>query len=545
MRYRAATTAVCLIVFVGVSVRPSSSQSAPGSRLFWLSQAEATTDELVKHAIGLKPPQRAVLFGYLAKTWHGRDKVKARAYLKKAIEDVAQIPNRETFAERNERLQSARTLLVLAAKFESELTREINSILSTDVDHDPEEQRNANANAFVQAALTLVDSDPDKALSLGSMSVKLGRTPNMIYLLSKLGMRDQSAGDKLFLEVLAVTERTLDSNMLGALSRLAFIGRVPSESVRKRTLDILADLLLALAQANTVCQFTRIAVPLIPHFRALVPNRAQMVEAAIAKCSNSAYAFGETVTGQDYDPRLKSVDDFLRAADETNNRERRVFLRSWAAGLASQHKDYDRAISILDAFDKEDREEMAEAWDNWRWEYASSAALEYLRAGDISALDRIVHATPTGLRAFVQIAIAGEMNRERHQAKAVELLQDAKRNLTKASRASFEWYLALLRCYVKFLPQEATFVLEDLVRELNRGEQTRDGAIPGDKNDSAFNLTPIELPTSLLQTDSARVRSIIADINAKAMRLRFTLSILECQLRLAEAKPSTSEISSL
>lgn len=542
MRYRAAITAVCLIVFVGVSVRPSSSQSALGSRLFWLNQAATTTDELLKHAVALNPPQRGVLFGYLAKTWHGRDKVKARGYLKKAIEEVAHAPNRETFAERNERLSSARTLLVLAAKFDSELTREINSILSTDLDHDSEEQRNANANAFVQAALTLVDSDHDKALSLGSMSLKLGRTPNIIYLLSKLGMRDQSAGDKLFLEVLSVTERTLDSNMLGALSRLAFIGRVPSESVRKRTLDILADLLLAVAQANTVCQFTRIAVPLIPHFRALLPNRAQMVEAAIVRCNNSSSAFAETVTGQDYDPQLNSVDDFLRAADETNNRERRVFLRSRAAYLASQNKDYDRAISILDTFDEDEREQLGEAWDNWRWEFASSAALQFLQRDDIPAIDRIIHDTPPRLRAFVEIMVAGEMESSRYKEKAVELLQNARRNLSKATDASLDWYLSLLRRYVKLMPQEATLVLEDLVKSLNRTDAKRD---EDNSKNSVFNLTPVELPTILLENDLAQVRSIIAKINVKATRLRFTLSILECQLRLAEAKPSTGEISRL
>ena len=538
----AAIRAVCLILFVGAGVGSSSSQPAPSSRLFWLSQAATTTDELLKHAVGLNPPRRALLFGYLAKTWHGRENVKAREYMKKAIEEVAHAPNRETLAERNERLSSARTLLALAVNFDSELTQKINSILNTHVDQDSVEQRNANATALVQAALSVVENDPDKALSLGLMSLKVGRTPNMIHLLSKLGMRDQSAGDKLFFEVLAVTKKTLDSNMLAALSRLAFVGAAPSEAVRKNTLSVLSDILLSASHAETDCEFARIAAPLIPQFRALLPNRAQMVEATAARCGNSSNGLGETVTGRNYDPQLKTVDDFLRAADETSNRERRVFLRSRAAYLASQNKDHERAISILDAFDEEEREQLNETWDNWRWEFASSAALERLQHDDIPAIDRIVYATPIRLRAFVEISVAGEMDSRRHRDKAVELLQDARRNLAKATDVSLDWYLSLLRRYVKLIPQDATLVLEDLVKSLNRTDAQRD---QDNSKNSVFNLTPVELPTILLENDLAQVRSIIAKINVKATRLRFKMSILESQLKLADAKPSTGEISRL
>ncbi len=234
---------------------------------------------------------------------------------------------------------------------------------------------------------------------------------------------------------------------------------------------------------------------------------------------------------------MKSVDDFLRAADETNNQERRRFLRSRAAYLASQNKDYARAISILDGFDNEDREEMAETWDNWRWEFAAAAALQRLEHDDLHGLDRIVYATPVRLRAFVEIAVAGELDK-RHQDKAVELLQDARRHFAKATAVSLDWYLSLVRRYVKLMPQESTVILEDLVKAINRTDQQRNDDVK-----YSFNLTPVELPAILVENDSAQVRTIIANINNKAMRLRFTLSILECQLKLAEQQPSTTEIS--
>lgn len=530
---------MCLIALVGVSLQSSFPQPVANARLFWLNHAANTSDELLKEAVALTASERALLFGHLAKAWYRRDKVKARGYLLKAIAEVAPVPSRETVTEKNQRLSSVRALLVLAVNFDSELTQKINSILSTDAGQDSVEQRNANATALVQAALSVVENNPDKALSLGLMSVKVGRAPNMIHLLSQLRMRDQSAGDKLFFEVLAVTEKTLDSDMLAALSRLAFIGAAPSEAIRKHTLSVLSDILLSASQADTVCEFARIAAPLMAQFRALLPNRVQTVAAASAKCSNSSNGLGETVTGRNYDPQLKTVDDFLRAADETNNRERRVFLRSRAVYLASQNKDYDRAILILDTFDEEEREQLGEAWDNWRWEFASAGALERLQHDDILGIDRIVYATPARLRAFVEISVAGEMNSPRHRDKAVELLQNARRNLPKATNAPLDWYLSLLRRYVKLMPQDATLVLEDLVKVLNQADPPRgeDGG-----NNSVFNLTPIDLPTVLLESDLAQVRSIIAKITVKETRLRFTLSILECQLKLADATPSTGEI---
>lgn len=498
------------------------------------------TEQVLREAVGLDSFNRALLFSQVAKIWRDEDPNRARSYMKRAIQEIASRPNRETVSERAKRLGAARALIPVAVLIDREFVEQLDSILTANRNEQSAEQRDATASALVQGALAILEKDPARAAAMGSMSLSLGRSPQVIYLVSLLRTRDQELADTLFLEVLASALRSLDIDILASLARVAFIGPSQTASIQQAVLIALHELIGRLSSevnsGDALCRLAKIATPLLGQFKTLLPQSLDLVQAAVLRCGNSPNPFRETSTGSAFDSKLRSVDDFLRAAGETSNPERRVFLMSRAAYIASQEKNYDRAVSILDQFSDSERAEMEGTWENWRWEFASSAAVERLKQNDVATVDKILYSTPTSLRAFVAISVVRQME-TRHKQKAMELLQDARRSLKNTDAVTLDWYLSLLRAYLTFLPDDAPPVLREMVQAINRRDshQTKISGIEADSN-----LEPIALPKSLLETDIIAVRSAVQETTVTDMRIRLMLGLISSSIELAKRNRSAA-----
>ena len=541
---KATASAVAGLVLVCLPARIAIGQVQSDSRLLWLNQANEVTDQIRKEAVSLGAPARAALFGQLAKLWRDQNRDRARSYMKRAIQEISSPPNRETSAEREGRLTAARTLMTLVGSMDTDFSEQLESILTIESREHPPEEANANASALVQAAIAILEKDPKRAAGLGSASLRVGKSLQLIYLLSALRKKDQSSADALFFDALSVAQASLDAERLTALSRLAFIGPAPSDRIRRSILNAIADVVLKLQNDPSdplYCTLASLAPSLLPQFNTLLPERVEFIHTSVLRCNNAATSFSETATGTSFDAALKSVDDFLTAANETTDKRRRVFLLARAADLAAQEHNYVRAIFVLEQFTDEERQQLNGVWENWRWEYAAAAAVQSLKHDDLSSIDKILYGMPAKLRAFAEISITSDMASPQHKQKAVELLMDARQVFASGGfDISNDWYLSLLTHYVRFIPEDALPVLRDLVKAINRTDQRPSARDDQKTSDGNSRLEPIVLPTALVETQFGGLRSAIAETQVVPTRIRLTLGLVKSSLELAARKPSSA-----
>jgi len=148
----------------------------------WLARSQTITEDLVKDATGFTPSGRALLWARLGQQWWQDDPEKARAWILKAIEIVEAVPNRENPAERNLRLATARLLLNIVAPLDQKSSKTLIAILSDDAERVGEAERRANAEGLVEATVSIVEKDPQRAAELGALALRIGRPPQIVCL---------------------------------------------------------------------------------------------------------------------------------------------------------------------------------------------------------------------------------------------------------------------------------------------------------------------------------------------------------------------------
>jgi hypothetical protein len=269
-----------------------------------------------------------------------------------------------------------------------------------------------------------------------------------------------------------------------------------------------------------------------------------------------ALVFAESIsflTGYDfkYVEKLTTEEPNLRAAGRTSELGRRVAYRNRAAYMAFGERKYDRALSILDGFTREERElgdkESAGLWDSWRSSFAAAAAVEHLRRGDRSMVQRVINDTPPHLRPSVQISVAAELTKKDGPA-AKQLLDQARAALTKADSARDpHLYLSLVHLYAPLDPHDALASFQEAVKVMNKAEQASGAGDDG--GDAAAGISPLSddallaqynLPASLLSADEAGVRQAIASVNSPTHRAAMRLRLLNGVLAQLSAAPPKS-----
>ncbi len=518
----------CLISIpqVGVAHNVLQEQSKPEE--FWLLQARLITDDILKETSRLTRPDQTLLRARLAATWWHYDRQVASSWLRKAIDEAEPPLDAETKEVRRKCFATLRTLLAIVAPLDQNSSNRIVSLLTADDVKTTPEDGSENATALVQAALNLVETDPTRAATLGSLSLRLGKSLRFPSLLSRLRARNRALGDSLFFE--ALSSPRLNSDLLASLTLVAFTGPAPSDQLRKQTLLAISrefvGTLSNVANVKRGCSFASVVTPLLDQFDQLVPEAASTVRSGLIRCRKLQPAPSETASDNQ---RLKTVDDFLEIASKASTTEDRVDYLSQAASLAAQENNFVRALGILDDFTEEERRQLNSTWDNWRWDFASSAAIARLKQGDRHGMTKIIAATPAALRAFVQIAVAEELANYGDPPGAVELLDASRKALLKIEAANLlEWYLSLLRRYARLKPAVGPEVFREFVQTINRTTHAENN----DGTTTQAQLSPIDLPTSLIQADVLTVKELMSSIQDSSVRARARLGLVKASLDL-------------
>ncbi len=511
------------LVCVGQEPGPKSK-----NRDFWKLQANLITDQILQESKFVNPLDRAVLWGRLAAIWWKFDRERAPKWLNEAIDVVDSSPKEESASDRRRRLSSLRVLLSIAAPLDRRSSNRLAGLLSRN-ELNVNDETSQNADALVQAALNVVQSDPARAAELGSACLRAGKCLSFSNLLVRLRAQNKNLGDALFAEALSRASATTDLDLLTSLTIMAFNTLPASSELRKHIVVVVSRQFSGDDQHITrSCLLTPVLVPLLEQFAIAEPQAASIVRNALIQCRRVQSSRSEDADNVWPDFPLKTVDSLLEAANKTANIEKKVVYLGRAAYLAAGEKNFIRALSILDAFNEEEREQLGSVWGNWRWEFASSAAIACLKQTDRYGMDKIIATTPVRLRAFVQLVVADEVSNAGDPAGAIELLEASRKAFKLDTRDLFDWYLSLVRRYAKLAPNEGVAVFREFVTNTNqfRQSETTTDATGYDS------YAPVELPAALVEPDLVGILQATSQIKPFEIRMRIQLGFLKTFLEL-------------
>ena len=512
----------------------------------WLVRSQTITEDLVKDAAGFTPSGRALLWARLGQAWWRDDPEKARAWIRKAIEIAEAVPNRENPAERNLRLATARLVLNIVAPLDQKLSKRLIAVLSDDAERVGEAERRANADGLVEAAISIVDKDPQRAAELGAAALRIGHPTPIPWLILRLRSRDVKLGDALFAQTIEVARQTLDFELINSLSHSIFPESMqPGASKPALPAEMRTELLkldLAFLQANPINAENRDSIcmsvgsfiaPVLVQFESLLPQQAAIARQSVNQCQSKSPLAQQRIDEALNNQLLNTVEALLKAGDDTEDQKVRTVYQYRAAAMAKEKNDFERALKILDSMSTESREFMNGAWELIRIEYAILAALGFYKSGDVYGMRCIISAVPADLQPLVRIGFVWQLPEERNKETdpTLEFLTEARTGLYRSKFPDAEkwgYYFALLKLTAKYQPSEATVDLKEAVAALNRVEQSKAKETDNDKPDSldgvAFSST---LPVSLLAMNEYTVREAVSSITSPESRAQVRLELLK------------------
>jgi len=522
----------------------------------WRIRSQAITAELIKDSSDLIPTQRAVVLAALAEKWWQDDPEQARSFVGRALDIVEAVPNKENADERERRLRAVRAILKIVTPLDRKYTERLIAVLSNDAEEQAKIKSTANTDGLIEAAMLLVEKNPQQARDLGSLSLRLGRSTQITSLIAKLRSKDLRLADSLFAETVAAVRQSLDRDLLYSLAYLAFpvsmkntasVG-VPPDNLRAELLKV--DVIFLQSNPinpenkNVNCiSVASFIAPVLDQFEHLLPQQAAVVRQSVNLCQSLNPLMGQSGDDALHGEPLNTVDDLLKAADEAKDVKISTVYRYRAAALARQHNDFEKALKILDEMSTEAREFMGGSWEAYRSEWAITAALARLKTGDVYGMRRIIDEVPDGLQILTKIGFLRQLpdKRDAETDPTVEFLNDTLKSLPSSALSDSDKsaaYFALLPVVIEFQPTSASVVLKEGVAALNRIERANTQNANDDQGSTLLEGEfSKNLPATLFEMDESVVSEAVSSINSRSLRVKLRLELLTvCLDRLRSAK---------
>jgi len=546
----------CLLILALQPVIAGQSGFAPQKNEeaeLWRVRSQGITDDLLKDASQLSSMRRAVLVARLGQRWWDDDQARARTWFRNAIEVVEQVPNKENAADRQERFATTRLLLKLVAPLDQKLAAPLVKILNGVDEQSTARERSDNAEALINTATALVDTDEYRAAELGAMAIRLGPPNDIASLLLALRQHNPKLADSLFIQALsAAKQNPFPVQILNSLSYAAFPGQRGSDDVKLAAPDYLRVQLLqlevAFLNANPISPETEgsmcwsvsgFIAPVLGEFERLAPQQAEVVRQAIIKCQFVNPSVQPQLESSSTSQPPNTVDALLEASRDATDDHLRTINVYRAADLAKQNKNYELALKILDGMSKEGRDLMGEAWTWYRADWAADAALDHYQHSRLLEMNLVLNSVPPNLQPVAKTLFVDRLpdNRDPETDPAIQFLNDTKAELRRGNiRESDRYgcYFVLLRSIIKYQPTEAGEILKAAIASLNRAEQA-------DKDRKTLSTPEFSkvLPASLLEMDEYAAKEGIAMVAAVETRARLRLELLEASLQRMKAAQSS------
>jgi hypothetical protein len=370
------------------------------------------------------------------------------------------------------------------------------------------------------------------------LALRTGSPNNNIRdLLFPLRASDPKLADSLFVQALALVKQDPHDRLLNSLLYVAFPAQrgitdnvpEPPEPLRIELLQVLVDLLNAKPAGNK-CGVVMWISQLFSEIERLLPKQWPGVRQAINQC-RSTYTSPLDQRQIDDATRtqpLDTVESFLKAAADAKDTEVRTDYVYRAALVAIKHKDYERALKLLDDMPKEVRGEL---WDSYRWQWAADAAIEHYKNSRFGEMNRMLDAVPSDFQPLAKTAFIQWLPERAgsETAPIIQILDDALKGLRRSNiPEKYSWYFGLLRSIIKYQPAEANAVLKDAITSLNQVKEVT----PLDATDYTRYIGP-----SLLEMDEFVVKDALASVTLVPMRAKLRLALLHATLQRMRDAP--------
>jgi len=534
---------MAILALVSSGLAQSITNAQNDAHELWLVRSQNITNDVLKDAADLSSMQRAVLYAKLAERWWRDDPKRATTWIVNAIEAVEQVPNKETPAEREERLQTARALLTIVTPLDQKFTKRLLAVLTDN--KTTENQRFGVADALIDAAVAIVKEDPKRAAELGALALRTGAPNNLDSLLFPLRGPEPRLADSLFVQALAVVRQNPRGMLSNSLMYVAFpVQRglspgtpVPPEPLRTELLQFYVSLITnSMAETgdqNSTCGIVSWLAPLFSEIERLLPKQMLVVRQAINRCQSTAPLAQQLIDDATRSQPLDTVESFLKAGLDAKDSEVRTVYTFRAATVAAERKDYELAIKILEEMSKESREFMNESWTSWRWNWAAEGAVEHYKNGRFREMNLILDATPADLQPFAKAAFVTWLPERAvsETAPVIQVLNDAIKALRRSNMTAtykYNWYFGLLRATVKYQPDDANAVLKDAIASLNQLTEVP----PLNQTDW---LKYLGAP--LLEMDEFVVKDALGSITPVPYRAQLRLALLDATLERLKNAP--------
>ncbi|HEX8196915.1 MAG TPA: hypothetical protein VF571_12060 [Pyrinomonadaceae bacterium] len=549
--------ACCLLILILSWLSPAQTNNLQERRAFWLSRAEEISYDSLKDAVFLSPLEQSILYAKLGEAWRKEKPEQARLWLQKAVYAVEQVPNRENPTEKQQRIATARLLFKIVSRADKSLSERLLNVFTADSGRGENQQI---ADALIESALSLVDKNPQRAAELGIVSMRFGTPNSFASLIWSLQIRSPELARKLFLSALAVARDSRNERLFSLLGYTAItkgddsnlksaLPRDLQSELLKLYLDPLQGTPITEENQKRICSYvSSFIITFQAKFNELLPAQVEQINPIIARCQTVFSPLQREQADESSETRtLKTIEDYLKAAEEEKDLKVKTFYQYKAAQMAFGQRKYERAISILDSMSEESRKSFRGIWEGHRWEWAAEFAFQLFKKGSELEMNQVVERVPPDIRGFAQVALADKLPNKKPVTFIAELLGNAQNNLARSKRPNterLEGYLVLMRLYAEYKQiDEAVGAIKEIIKLVNQtysnetSENKKNGLSVFLEDEKIF----LEgIPSAIFEPREFAVKDAIASINLLQKRLLARLELLN--LCLAQYKTLSAEL---
>lgn len=508
----------------------------------WRVRSDTISASIENDISFLTITNKVTFLGQLGRLWWITNPEYAKTFVKKAI-SLTDFSQTEDKSLRNEKIAATRKLLNILVSFDSVSANKLAMRLKELSEADLSDQVSAlNSDTLLNAALSILQNDPKTAFQFGLASLDYGIVPKTNLLLVQLSLKDKTHAGQLLEKAVFIANRDSNTNAINTFISMTFIalkGEKFTDQAQKALLNALYDQIVREQDYQKSCDSTLWGLNAITFYDKFFPKKASLIRQRVFSCrvglDKSAQNFIDEKTSE---APPKTVDELLRAAEETKDlSEKYQFLMS-AINLLAEEKDFERAISILDEIREEDRESLGYIgdmllWDDLRWSYALEASRIFIKKDDLASATKIIERTPEKLRPILQIRLAEKSLQDKNRELAFSFAESARKNITKIENKALvaEISLDLVNVIATIAPNDALLVFRETIKLINNA----DGSF--EKNESREFETGkdiISLPKIFLEDDVA-VLNEISDLSSRKSRIRFKLGLLSSSIKHYES----------
>jgi hypothetical protein len=362
---------------------------------------------------------------------------------------------------------------------------------------------------YLQAALSVADTNPERSVQLAEASFAGGVSPSILSVLLTLRRKNPVQANALYKTTLMVARRDLKQasvNMQilasyalpefttsgafggGGLTQNPGAMSQPDRAMMIEFLDFVYDIFLHLSapaqipSANPVDYM--MGQRLLPFFVRYTPDRSPMFRnllSILAQRASQNTAI-DTVNNL-FQPT--GIDDLVKQAETIKDQFQKDLLYFRATMMAAGESDYDRALTLAGKVDNSDFRSGLDSLVHFQ------AAVSFSQKGEIDLALRYARDTAdVRQRAFLLAKIARALFDKKDVARAAEVLADAKQVVAKAnnSREKAETLLIITEIETRLDPVRGFEEMETTIKAFNDGDSTASGNVKASP-DTSFGLS--------------------------------------------------------